>query len=136
MSRLRFVVCVVVAALVIPAFGARGAGAQERLSIATGGTGGVYYPYGGALANLISDQIEDVEVTAEVTSASIDNMLLIDSQDADLAFALADTVFDAAQGNDPFVEAVPARSLATLYNHYTHLLTTVARGGIYVAGFM
>ena len=29
---------------------ARQAGGKHRLSIATGGTGGVYYPYGGALA--------------------------------------------------------------------------------------
>ena len=98
--------------------------AQERLSIATGGTGGVYFPYGGAMANLISEYVEDVEVTAEVTSASVDNMLLIDSKDADIAFVLGDTAFDAVQGNEPFEEAVPAVALATLYNNYTHVVTT------------
>ncbi|MGH2532845.1 MAG: TAXI family TRAP transporter solute-binding subunit [Thermomicrobiales bacterium] len=125
MSRLRLVAIAVVAAILISG---PGVGAQERLSIATGGTGGVYYPYGGAMANIISDGIEEVEVTAEVTAASVDNMLLIESRDADLAFVLADTAFDAVQGNAPFETAVPAVNLATLYNNFTHVVTTEDAG--------
>lgn len=102
--------------------------AQDRLSIATGGTGGVYYPYGGGLANLLSTQIDGIDVTAEVTPASVDNMLLIESQDADLAFALADTVYDAVQGTGPFTTAVPAQALAVLYNNVTHVVTTDGSG--------
>jgi TRAP transporter TAXI family solute receptor len=99
--------------------------AQTRLSIATGGTGGVYFPYGGGMANVISSNLDDVSVTAEVTSASVDNMVLIGSGDADLAFTLGDTAFDAVQGNAPFEnEPVPAQNLATLYNNYTHIVTT------------
>ncbi|MBA2276920.1 MAG: TAXI family TRAP transporter solute-binding subunit [Chloroflexia bacterium] len=103
------------------AFGPNAA-AQDRLSIATGGTGGVYYPYGGALASLISNYVEDTEVTAEVTAASVDNMLLIESQDADLAFVLGDTAADAVQGNDPFQNPIPGRTLATLYDNFTHIV--------------
>ena len=128
MSRGRMVVTLAVAALLVGLAGSAGTGAQDRLSIATGGTGGVYYPYGGALANLISEHVEGVDVTAEVTSASVDNMLLIDSKDADLAFVLGDTAFDAVQGNDPFQEPIPALSLATLYNNYTHIVTTQDSG--------
>ena len=124
MSRFRRTVGVALAALLLTSFVAPEARTQDRLSIATGGTGGVYYPYGGALANLISEQVEGVEVTAEVTSASVDNMLLIDNRDADLAFVLADTAYDAVQGNPPFEQAVPAQALATLYNNYTHVVTT------------
>ena len=102
--------------------------AQDRISIATGGTGGVYYPYGGALANVLSEAVEGVEVTAEVTAASVDNMLLIETQDADIAFVLADTAADAAAGRAPFTIAVPAQSLATLYNNYTHVVTTEGSG--------
>ena len=46
-------------------------------SIATGGTGGVYYPYGGAIARVISAHLPGVEATAEVTAASVDNLKLI-----------------------------------------------------------
>jgi len=118
----------VLLALVVGAMGLSPAAAQDRLSIATGGTGGVYYPYGGAMANVLSDNIEGIEVTAEVTAASVDNMLFIESRDADIAFTLGDTAYDAVQGNAPFTAAVPAVALATLYNNYTHIVTTTDGG--------
>ena len=46
----------------------------KRLSIATGGTGGVFYPYGGGIAKVLSTSLPGIEVTAEVTAASIDNL--------------------------------------------------------------
>jgi hypothetical protein len=124
----RQVVGMLAAGLVVGPLAAPRAGAQDRLSIATGGTGGVYYPYGGALANVISEAVGGVEVTAEVTAASVDNMLLIEAQDADLAFVLADTAADAAAGRPPFPQPIPARSLATLYNNFTHVVTTGGSG--------
>jgi TRAP transporter TAXI family solute receptor len=127
MTRFRLAASLAIA-LAIGIAGSGAASAQERLSIATGGTGGVYYPYGGAMANLISDYVEGVEVTAEVTAASVDNMLLIESGDVELAFVLGDTAYDALQGNEPFERAIPARALATLYNNFTHVVTTEESG--------
>lgn len=102
--------------------------AQDRFTIATGGTGGVYYPYGGALASVLSDAVEDSDWTAEETSASVDNMYLIESGDADLAFVLSDTAYDAGQGNDPFEAAVNATTILTLYNNYTHIVVNADAG--------
>ena len=102
--------------------------AQERLSIATGGTGGVYYPYGGGLAQLLSDELPDYSFTAEVTAASVDNMFLIDQGDAALAFVLSDTAYDAAQANEPFEEEVNAQSLLTLYNNFTQVVVNPDAG--------
>jgi TRAP-type uncharacterized transport system substrate-binding protein len=51
--------------------------AQEQVSIATGGTGGVYYPMGGGLAEIINNHVEGYSATAEVTGASVENMGLI-----------------------------------------------------------
>ena len=62
-----------------------------RLSIATGGTGGVYYPMGGGMANILSKYIPYLEATAEVTTASVDNCLLVGKGKAELAFTMADT---------------------------------------------
>src|SRR5437899_2719952 len=70
-----------------------------RLSIVTGGTGGVYFPMGGGLAQLISKYLPDTQATAEVTSASVDNMRLIGAKRADIAFTLADTAYDAFTGH-------------------------------------
>ncbi len=69
------------------------------LSIATGGTGGVYYPYGGGIAKILNDSLPDMRATAEVTSASVDNLKLIRDGRADIAFTLADTLADAVAGH-------------------------------------
>src|SRR5215203_4994056 len=76
---------------------ARRHGAVVRLSIATGNTGGVYYPYGGGLAKIIGESLR-VQATAEVTAASVDNLKLIQQRKVDVAFALADTLGDAVAG--------------------------------------
>jgi TRAP transporter TAXI family solute receptor len=109
---------------------ARRAGARTRLSIATGGTGGVYYPYGGAIARVITEYLPGVEATAEVTAASVDNLKLVRDHKSDLAFSLADTLDDAVAGRGAFARKgpVPARVLAVLYDNYTHLVASGASG--------
>ncbi len=95
-----------------------------RLSIATGGTGGVYYVYGGALAKLISESVPGVEATAEVTSASIDNLKFLRDAKADIAFTLADTLKDASLGLGAFEgRPIDLRALAVLYTNVTHVVT-------------
>jgi len=92
------------------------------LSIATGGTGGVYYTYGGAVARLISEKVPNTQVTAEATGASIDNLKLMQVGKVDLAFTLA----EAVNGRGPFKDtgAVGSlRTLAVLYTNYTHVVT-------------
>ncbi len=96
-------------------------GGSDRLSVATGGTGGVYFVYGGALADQITQNIEGVEATAESTSASVDNMLLIADESSDIAFTLADTAADAVEGREDFEEPVPAQALAQIYTNYTQI---------------
>lgn len=99
------------------------------LSIATGGTGGVYYPYGGGLAKVLNESLPNVRATAEVTAASVDNLKLIRDGKADVAFVLADTLADAVAGRGPFEgRPVPAASLAVLYANYTHIVTTATSG--------
>ncbi len=106
-----------------------GAG-TTRLSIATGGTGGVYYPYGGGLAKIISENIPGVEATAEVTAASVDNLKFLKDGRSDIAFTMTDTLAEAALAQGPFESfgAVPARALAVLYSNYLHLVTLSTSG--------
>jgi len=109
---------------------AGGTSAKRRLSIATGGTGGVFYPYGGGIAKVISGSLDNVEATAEVTAASIDNLKFIKQGNSDLAFTMSDTARDALLGHDVFKDfgAVPLRTLAVLYSSYTHLVTLESSG--------
>ena len=110
--------------------GGGGGAATGRLSIATGGTGGVYYPYGGGLAALISQHVPGVQATAEVTNASVDNMNLIGNGDADLAFVLGDTASDAITGKGGFEgqEPVKACTLGKLYTNFTQVVTSTDAG--------
>jgi TRAP transporter TAXI family solute receptor len=102
----------------------------QRLSIATGGTGGVFYPYGGGIAKVISESLPGVEATAEVTAASVDNLKFLKQGTSDIAFTMADTAQDALLGKEGFesVGAVPVRTLAVLYSSYVHLVTLDGSG--------
>lgn len=104
-------------------------GADGSLSMATGGTGGVYYPYGGGIANVITQKVPGQTATAQETNASVDNMLLIQAGDADLALGLGDVVSDAVAGVNSF-EGNPMNicSLGKLYNNYTQTITTANTG--------
>jgi TRAP transporter TAXI family solute receptor len=105
------------------------AGPSVRLSIATGTTGGVYFPLGGGLASLISKNLPGVTATAEVTPASVDNIRLLAAKRADLAFVLADTAHDAIKGEEAFRgNPVPIRTLSPLYNNFNHLVTVDGTG--------
>ena len=104
--------------------------AQNLLSIATGGTGGVYYPIGGGLAEIINNHIDGYSATAEVTGASVENMGLIARGDADLAIGLADTVAQAYSGTGRFEgQQLPMiRSLASLYANMVHIVALEGSG--------
>jgi TRAP transporter TAXI family solute receptor len=117
------VLCAIVAAC-------SNSGADSRfLSIATGGTGGVYYPYGGGVAKILNENLPGVRATAEVTAASVDNLKLIRDGRADVAFTLADTLADAVKGAGAFQDRpVNAASIAVLYSNYTHLVVLASSG--------
>ncbi len=104
--------------------------AQTQLSIATGGTGGVYYPMGGGLAEIINKHIDGYAATAEVTGASVENMGLIATGDADLAIGLADTVQQAQTGTGRFDgQQLPMlRGLASLYANMIQIVTLADSG--------
>jgi TRAP transporter TAXI family solute receptor len=101
---------------------------KVRLSIATGGTGGVYYPLGGGLASLLSSKLPGVEATAEVTSASVDNVKLVGAGKADIGFVLADTAADGFNGTGKFKEKVPLRAIAVIYANKSQWVTVEGTG--------
>lgn len=108
---------------------ARRAGGRQHLSIATGGTGGVWYPYGGGLARLIGRHVPNVDATAEVTAASVDNLRFLAAGTADIAFTMADALSDAAHARGPFARggAVPAVAIASLYTNTLHVVARTDR---------
>jgi TRAP transporter TAXI family solute receptor len=122
-------VAVLTALIVALSDGASMAQVKTRLSIATGGTGGVYYPLGGGLAALISKYIPGVEATAEVTTASVDNMKLLHANRVGLVFTLPDSALEAYQGQlKGLKEKVAVRSIAAIYSNFMHIVALDGTG--------
>jgi len=104
--------------------GAAQAQQKYSLSIATGGTGGVYYPLGGGMANILSKYVPGLQATAEVTGGSVDNLKLIATGKPYIAFSMADAGQDAYRGEDKFKGTkVPLRTLMVLYPNRMHVVT-------------
>jgi TRAP transporter TAXI family solute receptor len=107
---------------------ALGAHAQN-LSIATGGTGGVYYPMGGGLAAVLSKTVPGMQATAEVTGGSVDNLKLIATGKPYVGFTMTDAAQDAFKGEDKFKgQKVPLRTLMILYPNRMHVVTVEGKG--------
>lgn len=103
--------------------------AQQQISIGTGGTGGVYYPLGGGMANILTKKLPGMQVTAEVTGASVDNLKFIRAGKMDVGFTMADAAWDAYQGVNKFKDAkVDARTLMALYPNEIQVVTIEGTG--------
>jgi uncharacterized protein len=114
------------AALALPAV------AQQKveLSIATGGTGGVYYPLGGGMANVLSKHVPGMAATAEVTGGSVANLQLIGNRgNSYIALSMTDAAQDAYRGEDKFKDKkVDVRTLMILYPNRMHVVTVEGTG--------
>ncbi len=106
-----------------------------RVSIATGNTTGVYYILGGGMAQVIADNVEGTEATAEATNASAENIQLVCAGDSDIGFTLADTAADAVNGSAGFDEPLAVQALARIYTNYTQVFVRADSGITSVADF-
>jgi len=124
MNMIRACVCTLIAGLGL----CLGATAQN-LSIATGGTSGVYYPVGGGLAAALSKYVPGMQATAEVTGGSVDNLKLVGTGKAYIGISMTDAALDAYMGKDKFKSGkVNVRTLAILYPNRMHVVTIEGRG--------
>lgn len=102
---------------------------QINIAIATGGTGGVYYPLGGGMANVLTKYLPNVAATARVTGGSVDNLKLIGSKQSEVALVMVDAARDALKGEDKFKGSpVPVRTLMVLYPNRMHVVTIEGTG--------
>jgi len=93
-----------------------------NFSLGTGGQTGIYYPFGGAIAELWSKNIEGVNVKAEVTAASVENTIKVAAGTMIAGFAQANVVEQAYRGTGKFKEKLPVRVLISLYPNLLHVL--------------
>lgn len=104
--------------------------AEPILVVGTGNTGGVFFPYGGGIARVLTAALPGAQVTAEETGGSVDNMKLIQNGEADLGLSTVDSAYDAVQGQGAYADtgAVPACTLAVLYNSFVHVVALDGTG--------
>lgn len=125
--------CVAGAALIAGCGGDSGSsagGGKQFLNIATGGTAGTYYPLGGALAELLNQNIKGMNASAQSTGASVANVNMLKDGSVDIAFIQNDIAYYAANGKEMFkdnkVENI--RGIAALYPETVQFVTTADKG--------
>lgn len=82
--------------------GSSAGGGKQFLNIATGGTAGTYYPLGGALAELLNQNIKGMNASAQSTGASVANVNMLKDGSVDIAFIQNDIAYYAANGKEMF----------------------------------
>lgn len=100
----------------------------ENYSIGTGGQSGIYYPFGGALAKVWSENVPDVNAKAEVTAASVENTIKVVRGDMIAGIAMGNVVLDAYKGEGKFPTKMPVNTLFALYPNLVHTLTLEKSG--------
>lgn len=103
---------------------------KNRLVIGTGNAGGVFFPYGGGIARIVSAKLANTEMTAELTGGSVDNLKLLAKKQADLAMSTVDSAYEATQGLGVYKDLgkIPACAVTVLYQSYVHVVVSDAAG--------
>ncbi|QDI91735.1 TAXI family TRAP transporter solute-binding subunit [Salicibibacter halophilus] len=99
------------------------------VTIGAGGTEGVYYQIAGAMSNIYGDEGFDTSVQA--TGASVENINLLQSDQAELAIVMADAMEQAYEGFGPFEDEGPMENLvgiSGLYPNVVQIITTEDSG--------
>jgi TRAP transporter TAXI family solute receptor len=75
--------------------------ADQFVNVLTGGTSGVYYPLGVALANDIGKAIPGVKTSVQATKASVENLNLLQAGRGEVAFTLGPTTSRSSRAQTP-----------------------------------
>jgi uncharacterized protein len=111
--------------------GSVNAKAQEFINVLTGGTSGVYYPLGVALAKIYSDNMDGVQTQVQSTKASVENLNLLQQGRGEIALALGDSVMAAWEGNQEagFPQKLDKiRAIAAIYPNYVQIVASKESG--------
>lgn len=111
-------------AIIFSAFTA--SAADKRLTMATGGTSGVYFPLGGAISQVLGNKSKDAySITPQASGASSENMRLVNEGEVDLAIVQNDIADAAYNGNEPYKDKLTGvRALGRLYPEYLHIVAS------------
>jgi len=102
-----------------------GGAGKMFFTIATGGVAGVYYPLGGAMAEIINKNVPDLNATAVSTGASAANINMLATDEVQMALVQNDTTYYAYNGIEMFKDKKQPnlRGIACLYSETLQLIT-------------
>ena len=122
---------VVVSAALLTGCGSSNSDSGKKfLNIATGGTAGTYYPIGGAMAEILNNNIQGMNASAQSTGATVANINMLHDGSVDLAIVQNDITYYAANGLEMFKDKKidSIRGIATLYPETCQIITLDASG--------
>ncbi|TSA00773.1 MAG: TAXI family TRAP transporter solute-binding subunit [Deltaproteobacteria bacterium] len=125
MKRFKTVLGIAIACVLVLSTGAWAA--PKFISIATGGTGGAYFPIGAGLADVINKKLTGYNAAAEVTAASKVNCINVNDGKSDIALVLGDTLSYGYKGDKLGGFAKPLTNLRVIANIYANTIQIVAR---------
>ncbi len=111
--------------------GDKPAAAEKKFfNIATGGTAGVYYPLGGAIAEILNKNIAGANAKVQSTGASVANVNMLTQGSVQVAFVQNDIAYYAANGSEMFKDKKvdSLKALATIYPETVQLVTLEKSG--------
>ena len=121
------------ACFIVAGFASAVAAADVKMVLATGGTAGTYYPFGGAMAKIWNSKIPGMNVTAQATGASVENVRLVNRGEAELAIVQSDTIDFAFNAKEAFKEKLT--KMAVLAVLYPEVIQVVVRGDSKIDSF-
>ena len=126
-------VLMIAACFIVAGFASAVAAADVKMVLATGGTAGTYYPFGGAMAKIWNSKIPGMNMTAQATGASAENVRLVNRGEAELAIVQSDTVDFAFNAKEAFKEKLT--KMAVLAVLYPEVIQVVVRGDSKIDSF-
>ena len=105
--------------------------AEQFINVLTGGTSGVYYPLGVALSKIYGEKIADTRPQVQSTTASVENLNLLQQGKGEIAFALGDSVKLAWEGDTDAGFKGPLgklRIIAAIYPNYIQIVASKESG--------
>lgn len=134
--RRRMVLRIVVIAAVAAGLLAVQAQAQQLIALVTGGTAGVYFPLGGAMAEIWNSKVPNVRVSSQSSGASVANVQFLARNEAHLALIQNDIAYYAYNGKEMFYNTAQSRAqpvtnirgVAMLYPETIQIVTLRSKG--------
>ncbi len=120
-----------VAAAAVIVLAAPQARAQQFVNVLTGGTSGVYYPLGVAIAKIYGEKIPNVKAQVQATKASVENLNLLQQGRGEIAFSLGDSLKAAWDGDAEAgfkAKLDKLRVIGAIYPNYIQIVATSESG--------